>query len=325
MRRRDFIKSIGGAAAWPIVARAQQGAIPVIGLLGSTTPKEWAPLVAEFLKGLSETGIVVGRNVTIEYRWAEGQYERLPTMAAELAERQVSVIVALTTPAAVAAKAATATTPIVFTTIGDPVQIGLVPSLNHPGGNITGVTYLNVEIAPKLLELLHEAVSTATAMALLVNPTNPNVDTVSRSLQAAAHTLGRELHVLNTSTDRDIDTAFASLVQLRIGGLVIASDAFFNTREEELAALALRYRLPAIFQTRAFTLAGGLMSYTGSASDVYRQAGVYTGRILKGEKPAELPVMQATKVELVINLKTAKALGLTVPMTLLGRADELIE
>jgi putative tryptophan/tyrosine transport system substrate-binding protein len=325
MRRRDFIKSIGGAAAWPIVARAQQGAIPVIGLLGSTTPKEWAPLVAEFLKGLSETGIVVGRNVTIEYRWAEGQYERLPTMAAELAERQVSVIVALTTPAAVAAKAATATTPIVFTTIGDPVQIGLVPSLNHPGGNITGVTYLNVEIAPKLLELLHEAVSTATAMALLVNPTNPNADSVSRSLQAAAHALGLELHVLNASTDRDIDTAFASLVQLRIGGLVIASDAFFNTREEELAALALRYRLPAIFQTRAFTLAGGLMSYTGSASEVYRQAGVYTGRILKGEKPAELPVMQATKVELVINLKTAKALGLTVPMTLLGRADELIE
>jgi ABC-type uncharacterized transport system substrate-binding protein len=325
MRRRDFIKSIGGAAAWPIVARAQQGAIPVIGLLGSTTPKEWAPLVAEFLKGLSETGIVVGRNVAIEYLWAEGQYERLPTMAAELAERQVSVIVALTTPAAVAAKAATATTPIVFTTIGDPVQIGLVPSLNHPGGNITGVTYLNVEIAPKLLELLHEAVSTATAMALLVNPTNPNADTVSRSLQAAAHTLGLQLHVLNASTDRDIDTAFASLVQLRIGGLVIASDAFFNTREEELAALALRYRLPAIFQTRAFTLAGGLMSYTGSASDVYRQAGVYTGRILKGEKPAELPVMQATKVELVINLKTAKALGLTVPMTLLGRADELIE
>jgi putative ABC transport system substrate-binding protein len=325
MRRRDFIKAIGGAAAWPVSARAQQAAIPVIGLLGSTTPKEWAPLVAAFLKGLSETGIVAGRNIAIEYRWAEGRYERLPTMAAELIERQVSVIAALTTPAAVAAKAATATTPIVFTTVGDPVQIGLVTSLNHPGGDITGVTYLNVEIGPKLLELLHETVSTVTAMALLVNPTNPNADTVSRSLQAAAHTRGLEFHVLNASTDHDIDTAFASLVQRRVGGLVIVSDAFFKTREEELAALALRYRLPTIFQSREFTVAGGLMSYTGSGSDVYHQAGVYTGRIIKGERPADLPVEQASKFELVVNLKTARTLGITIPPSIMVSADAVIE
>jgi putative tryptophan/tyrosine transport system substrate-binding protein len=323
--RRDFISLLAGAAAWPIAERARETASPIIGLLGSSTPKEWAPLVAAFLNGLSETGFVVGGNVAIEYRWAEDQYDRLPSMAAELIELQVSVIAALTTPAAVAAKGATTTTPIVFTTIGDPVQLGLVDSLSHPGGNITGVTYLNVEIAPKLLELLHDAVPTATAFALLVNPTNPNADNESRSLQAAAHTLGLEPHVLNASTDRDIDTAFASLVRLRVGGLVIVSDVFLNTRAEQLAALALRSKLPAVCQTRAFTEAGGLMSYTGSAPDVYRQAGIYTGRVLTGEKPAELPVIQATKVELFINLKTAKALGLTVPMTLLGRADEVIE
>ena len=324
MKRRDFIALLGGAA-WPAAARAQETAIPLIGLLGSTTPEEWAPYLAAFLKGLSETGIVIGRNGAIEYRWAEGRYDRLPAMATELIERKASVIAALTTPAAVAAKAATTTTPIVFTTIGDPVKLGLITSLSRPGGNITGVTYLNVEIGPKLLELMHEAVPTATAMALLVNPSNPNPEIESRSLQDAAHTLGLELRILNASTDQDIDAALARLAQLRVGGLVIPSDAFLNTRAGELARRALLYRLPAIFQTRESIVAGGLMSYAGGAAEVYRQAGVYTGRILKGEKPAELPVIQATKVELVVNLKTAKALGLTVPMTLLGRADEVIE
>jgi putative tryptophan/tyrosine transport system substrate-binding protein len=230
------------------------------------------------------------------------------------------VLAALTTPAAVAAKAATATTPIVFTTIGDPVQIGLVASLRRPGANVTGVTYLNVELGPKLVQLLHEAVPTVSTMAALVNPANPNADTISRNLQVAAKMLGLELHVLNASIDRDIDTAFSALVQLRVGGLVVVTDAFINSRGEQVAARALRDKVPAIFQTRAFAAAGGLMSYAGSVSDAYRQAGVYTGRVLKGEKPADLPVQQSTKVELINNLKTAKALGLTFPLSLLGRA-----
>jgi putative tryptophan/tyrosine transport system substrate-binding protein len=325
LKRRDFITLLGGTAAWPAAARAQETAIPLIGLLCSATPEEWAPYLAAFLKGLGQTGVVIGRNAAIEYRWAEGRYDQLPAMAAELIERKASVIAALTTPAAVAAEAATTTTPIVFTTIGDPVKLGLVTSLSHPGGNITGVTYLNVEIGAKLLEFLHEAVPTATEMALLVNPSNPNADTESRSLQDVAHVLGIELQILNASTDHDIEEAFARLAQLRVGGLVIPSDVFLNTRGEELAKRALRHRLPAILQTREATVAGGLMSYAGSAAEVYRQAGVFTGRILEGEKPAELPVIQTTKVELVVNLKTAKALGLTVPMTLLGRADEVIE
>jgi putative ABC transport system substrate-binding protein len=326
MRRREFITLLGGAvAARPLAAHAQQPAMPVIGVLSSGSARGWAPSLTAFLQGLSETGIVDGRNVAIEYRWAEGQYDRLPAMAADLVQRQVAVIAALTTPAAMAAKAATATTPIVFTTISDPVQIGLVASLSRPGGNITGATFLNVEVGPKLLELLHEAIPTATTVAALVNPTNPNADTLSRSLQDAARTLGLQLHVLNVSTDRDIDTAFATLVQLRVGGLVIASDVFIVTREEQIAALVLRSRLPAIFQTRTFAAAGGLMSYAGRSADAYRQAGVYTGRVLNGEKPADLPVQQTTRVELIINLKTAKALGLDVPPTLLARADEVIE
>jgi putative ABC transport system substrate-binding protein len=325
MNRRSVITLIGGAAACPLAARAQQPAMPVIGFLSSATAREWAPLVAAFFQGLSEVEIVVGKNVTIEYRWAEGQYEQLPALAAGLVQRQVSVIAALTTPAAVAAKAVTQTIPIVFTTIGDPVHLGLVGSLSRPGGNITGVTYLNVEVAPKLLELLHEVAPTANAMAALVNPTNPNADILSKSLRAAAGTLGVELHVLTASTDHDIDAAFASLVELRVGGLLVGADVFMITREEKLASLALRHKVPAIFQTRAFVAAGGLMSYTGSASDVYRQAGVYTGRVLKGEKPADLPVQQTTKLELIINLKTARTLGLNVPLPLLARADEVIE
>jgi len=326
MKRRQFVTLLGGAvAAWPLAARAQQPAMPVIGLLGSATAREWAPSVAAFLRGLSEAGFAEGRDVAIESRWAENQYDRLPSLAAELIHRQVSVITALTTPSAIAAKAATATIPIVFTTIADPVQIGLVASLNRPGGNLTGVTFLNVEIVPKMLELLHEVVPTATTMAALINPTNPNADTWSTSLQVAARTLGLELNVLRASTERDIDTAFATLIPLRVGGLAIVNDVFIITREEQLAALALRHRVPTIFQTRASVVAGGLMSYAGSASDAYRQAGVYTGRVLKGEKPADLPVQRSAKVELVINLKTAKMLGLTFPITVLGRADEVIE
>ena len=322
--RRDFITLLGGAAAaWPLAARAQQ--MPLIGLLSSVTARQWAPFISAFFQGLNELGFVEGQNVAIEQRWAGGQYDRLPAMAADLIQRQVAVIAALTTPAAVAAKAATATTPIVFTTIGDPVQIGLVTSLSRPGGNITGVTYLNVEVAPKLLELLHEVIPTATTMAALVNPTNPNADTLSRSLQVAARTLGLQLHVLKASTEADIETAFVTLAELHASGLVIPSDVFIITHEERLAAWALRHGMPAVFQTRSVATAGGLMSYSGSALDVYRQAGVYTGRILKGEKPADLPVQQATKLELVVNLKAAKALGLAVPLPLLARADEVIE
>jgi putative tryptophan/tyrosine transport system substrate-binding protein len=325
VKRREFITLLGAAVAWPLAARGQQPAMPVIGLLGSATAREWAPLVAAFLRGLSEAGYDDGRNVAIEYRWADGQYDRLPAMAADLVRRQVAVIAALTSPSAIAAKAATAIIPIVFTTIADPVQIGLVASLNRPGGNLTGVTILNVEIVPKMLELLHEVVPTATTMAALVNPTNPNADTWSTGLQVAARTLGLELNVLRASTERDIDEAFATLIPLRVGGLVIVNDVFLITREEQLAALALRHKLPTIFQSRESVVAGGLMSYGGSASDAYRQAGVYTGRVLKGEKPADLPVQQATKVELYINLKTAKTLGITIPLPLSGRADEVIE
>lgn len=326
MKRREFIGTIlSAAAAWPLAARGQRPAMPVIGLVGSATARQWAPFVAAFIQGLSETGMVEGRNVAIEYRWAEGQFDRLPAMAADLIQRQVSVIAALTTPAAVAAKAATSTTPIVFVTVSDPVQIGLVASLSHPGGNTTGATYLNVEVGPKLLELLHEVIPMATTAAALVNSTNPNAGIVSRSLDAAARELGLELHVLNASNEREIDAAFASLLRLRAGGLVVVGDAFINTRGEQLAALALRHKVPAFFQTRAFAIAGGLLSYGGSALDAYRRAGVYTGRVLKGEKPADLPVHQSTKIELIINLKTAKTLGLTVPLPLLVRADETIQ
>jgi putative tryptophan/tyrosine transport system substrate-binding protein len=325
LKRREFMTLLGATATWPLAARAQQPTMPVIGLLGSATAREWAPSVAVFLGGLSEAGFVEGRDVTIEYRWAENQYDRLPSLAAELIHRQVSVIAALSTPSAIAAKAATATTPIVFTTIANPVQIGLVASLNRPGGNLTGATILNVEIVPKLLELLHEVVPTATTMAALVNPMNPNANTWSTGLQLAASKLGLELKVLRASTEGDIDDAFATLIPLRVGGLVIVNDVFLIAREEQLIALALRHKLPTIFQSRGAVAAGGLMSYGGSVSDAYRQAGIYIGRVLKGEKPADLPVVQSTKVELYINLKTAKALGLTFPLALLGRADEVIE
>jgi len=326
MRRREFITLLGGAAVgWPLAVRAQQSAMPVIGILGGSTASSWEPQVAAFHKGLGEAGYTEGRNVAIEARWADGQYDRLPAMAADLIWRQVTVIAAFTTPAARAAKAATATVPIVFTTISDPVQIGLVAGLSRPGGNVTGMSTLSVEVGPKLLEVLHEVAPKAAKIALLVNPTNPNSETESKKLQAAARTLGLHLQVLNASTERDIDTAFATLGQLGTDGLIIIRDAFFQTRIGQFAALSVRYAMPTIFQDRAFAVAGGLMSYSSSDKDLYRQAGVYTGRILKGDKPADLPVVQSTKVELIINLKTAKALGLNVPNTLVGRADEVIE
>jgi putative ABC transport system substrate-binding protein len=328
VKRREFITLLGGTAvAWPLAARAQQAAMPVIGFLGSETPELWARRLRAFHQGLGETGYVEDRNVTIEYRWAEGRNDRLPTLAADLVRRQVTVIAAPnSTPAALAARAATATIPIVFAVAVDPVEVGLVVSLNRPGGNLTGITSLNVEVGPKRLELLHEAVPAATIVALLVNPTSPNIaESTTKNLGATARTLGLQMHVLHASTEREFETVFASLLQLRAGALVIGPDALFNSRLEQLAALALRHAVPTVYQFREFPVAGGLMSYGTSITDAYRQVGVYTGRILKGDKPADLPVQQLAKVELVINLKTAKTLGLTFPLPLLGRADEVIE
>jgi len=327
MRRRDFISLVGGSAvAWPLAARAQKAAIPVIGFLGGGSPELWAGRLRAFRQGLSETGYVEGNNVAIEYRWAEGQYDRLPALAADLVRNRITVLATQDTPATLAAKAVTTTIPIVFFTAADPVEVGLVTNLARPGGNLTGVTILGVELGSKRLELLHELVPTVTTTALLVNPTNPALsEPITRDLQAAARALGLELHVLQASTERDFDTAFATLIQLRAGGLVIGPDALFSSRSERLAALALRHAIPTIFQFHPFTAAGGLMSYGSSDRDAYRLAGIYTGRILKGEKPADLPVQQSTKVELIINLKTARALGITVPVPLLGRADEVIE
>jgi ABC-type uncharacterized transport system substrate-binding protein len=299
--------------------------MPVIGFLNSASPGPYASNVAAFRQGLKEAGYVDGRNVAVEYRWADGQYDRLPAMAAELIRRPVAVMAATSTPAALAAQKATTVIPIVFTTSSDPVHLGLVASLSRPGGNVTGVTQLNVEVAPKRVELLHELVPAATIIALLVNPTNPNAGTVASDLQAAARARGLRSDVLHASTEREIESAFATLSRLHADGLAIGSDVFFNTRTEQLAALAVRHAVPTIYHNREFVASGGLMSYAGSIADSYRHAGLYTGRILKGEKPAELPVQQATKVELIVNLKAAKALGLTVPLALLGRADEVIE
>jgi putative ABC transport system substrate-binding protein len=327
MRRRDFISLIGGAATWPLAARGQQSAMPVVGFLGAASPGTYRSYVAGFLRGLNEVGYVEGRNVAIEYRWADGAYDRLPSLAADLVHRQVNVIfTGGSTPATLAARAVTTTIPIVFYVGSDPVALELVASLARPGGNLTGLTSLNLEVGPKRLELLRELLPGATSIALLINPTQPDLsDPFSRELQAAARKLGVQLHVLRASTEAEIDTAFSVLAQLRAGGLVIGSDVFFNTRSEQLAALSLRHAVPTIYQYREFSAAGGLMSYGTNIGDGFRLCGVYAGRILKGERPDDLPVMQATKVELIINMKAAKALGLTVPLTLLGRADEVIE
>jgi putative tryptophan/tyrosine transport system substrate-binding protein len=324
MRRREFITLLGGGAAmWPLAAHAQRR-VPVIGFLNSASAESWKPFVSAFRQGLDEAGFAEGRNVAIEYRWADDQYDRLPALAVDLVRRQPSVIVANQVSAA-AAKEATATIPIVFTTGVDPVQLGLVASLARPGGNLTGVTTLNLELVPKRLELLHELAPTANPLALLVKPTSSGTETVASDARASARALGLELDVVEASNDRDLETAFASLAQRRIGGLVIAPDPFFVSRIKPLAALTLRYALPAAFEFRQFAAAGGLISYGGSLADSYRLAGIYAGRILKGANPADLPVQQSAKVELFLNLKTAKALGITVPLSLSGRADEIFE
>jgi ABC-type uncharacterized transport system substrate-binding protein len=327
MRRRDFIKYVGaGAVAWPLAARAQQPAMPVVGFINAASAQNYTRQLAAFLKGLGETGYIDGHNVAIEYRWAEDQNDRLPAMAADLVNRQVAVIAATSTPAALAAKAATTTIPIVFETGSDPVRLGLVASLNRPGGNVTGVTQTNLEVAPKRLELLHELLPTARIMALLVNPAEPTIaETTSREVLAAARTFGLELHVLNANSEGDFDGVFAKLIQLRADGLVIGGGPFFSGHREQLAALTVGHAVPAIFQYREFAAAGGLLSYGSDSADSYHQAGIFTGRILKGAKPAELPVQQATKVELYINLKTARALGISIPLPLSGRANELFE
>jgi len=326
MRRREFIILVGGTGVWPFVARAQQAATPVVGYLSAALPDAGEPLAAAFRRGLQEAGYVEGQNVAIEYRWAEQQNDRLPAMAADLVQRHVNVIAATTTPGALAAQAATATIPIVFEVGSDPVRLGLVLNLNRPGGNVTGVTNLIVELAPKRLELLHELLPTASVMAFLVNPADRALaQAQARETLSAARKRGLELHVLNVGNERDFDAVFADLKRLHVGGIVIGPGEVFRRGINKLAALTVRHAVPAIYQFRDFPAAGGLMSYGSNLSESYRLTGVYTGRVLKGENPAELPVVQATKFELVINLTTAKALGINVPPSMQARADEMIE
>jgi len=326
VKRRDVIRMIGGTVtALPFAAIAQGPTVPVVGYLSANTSSGDAGLVEAFAKGLRGMGYEDGKTVKVEYRWADGQYDRLPLMTAAFVRDQVAVIAAVGTPAVAAAKATAAAIPIVFTTIADPVQIGFVGSLNRPGGNITGVTLLAVEIGPKLLEMLRSVVPSATAIALLVNPANPNFEMQSKSTQEAARRLGLDLHVLNASAERDFDIVFARLRELKARALIIAQDVYFNAECARLAALSVRHEIPAIYPLPEFAAAGGLFSYGASRSDAWQQAGVYAGRILKGEKPAELPVVQPTKFELSINLRTARALGLNVPTSLLASADTVIE
>jgi putative ABC transport system substrate-binding protein len=327
MRRREFVKLIGGAVVIrPLAARAQQTTMPVIGFLGPGSAQSDAYRVTAFRQGLSEAGLVEGQNFTIEYRWAGGQYNRLPALATELVHRKVAVIATSSTPAALAAKAATTTIPVVFETAANPVKLGLVASLNRPGGNITGVTQASAEVAPKRLELLHELLPKAGILALLVNPSVPELaEPQTREVLSAARALGIELHVLHASTEQDLDRIFAKLTELRAAGLVIAGDAFFTSHTKQLAVLTLQHSVPAIYQWREFAAAGGLMSYGSNITDTHRLVGIYVGRILKGDKPADLPVQQASKVEMYINLKTAGALGITIPLPLSGRADEIFE
>jgi putative ABC transport system substrate-binding protein len=325
MRRRAFIAGLGSAAMWPVMAPGQT-TMPAVGFLSSSSQAGEAQFVAAFVLGLKEGGYVGGQNVAIEYRWAEGQYDRLPALAADLVRRGVAVIAApASVPSVMAAKAATTTIPIVFSAAVDPVTTGLVKSLNRPDGNVTGVTSLNAEVGPKRVELIHEVVSTAKIIALLINPINPNAATLSTDAQTAARSLGLQLLVLQASNEHDLAAIFEKMVQSGAGALVIGPDPFLAGRNKVLAELALRHALPTIFNSREFAVAGGLMSYGSSFVDAYRQLGLYTAKLLNGTKLADLPVMQAVKVELVINLKTAKALGLEIPPTLLARADEVIE
>ena len=326
LKRRDFITLLGGtAAAWPLAARAQQP-MPAIGYFSGRSAASDRSMVAAFRDGLSETGYVEGKNVAIEFRWADGQYERLPALADDLARRRVSVIFTsgseLTTRAAMAAAQ---DIPSVFTLGSDPVRSGLVPSLDRPGGNLTGVTTPDVDLAPKRLELMHGLIPSTSTVAVLINPDRLTAPAIARKLEAAARTLERRIHVLHASNDREINAAFAEAVQLQAGALVIVNSTYYNTRAQELGVLAAQNALPAIYQYRAFAAAGGLLSYGGSITEAYRISGNYAGRILKGEKPGSLPVQQATKVELIINMKIARALGLKVPIPLLGRADAVIE
>jgi putative tryptophan/tyrosine transport system substrate-binding protein len=324
LRRRDFITLVCGAAAWPAATRAQPR-LPVVGFLNSGFESAIANQLAGFRKGLSEAGYAEGRNVAIEFRWAETQYDRFPALAADLVRRQVAVIFVSSPAGARAAAAATATIPIVFIMGEDPVKEGLVAGLNRPGGNVTGVSFFANQLAGKMLGLLRDTVPKTALFALLVNPTHPNVESDTKDAQVAADALGQGLRVLSASSEPELQTAFTTMVQLRVGGLFVNTDPFFDSRLEQLVALAARNRIPAIYIRRDYPAAGGLMSYGASAIDAYREAGIYTGRILRGEKPADMPVMRPTKFELVINLKTAKALGLTVPPNLLATADEVIE
>jgi putative ABC transport system substrate-binding protein len=327
MRRREFIAGLGSAAVWQLAARAQQQAVPVIGFLSSQSAElDYKNVTVPFLQSLKETGFIEGQNVAVEYRYAENQYDRLSALAADLVRRRVAVIVANETPAALAAKAATATIPIIFTTGGDPVALGLVASLSRPGANLTGTAVLTGELAPKRLQLLRELIPDAAVFGVLVDPAFPPTQSIIIDLQAAARTLGLQLVIANARTDSDLETAFTSFSQKRVDAVLVGTTSnFYNRRTEQLAALAARHALPAMFPYREFALAGGLMSYGSSVVSSYHLVGSYTGRILKGEKPADLPVQQITKIDLVINLKTAKALGLTIPETVLATADEVIQ
>jgi putative ABC transport system substrate-binding protein len=326
LKRREFITLLGGAVvAWPLAARAQQAAMPVMGYLNSRSRDTDAPFLAAFHHGLNETGYVEGQNVVIEYRWAEGQYDRLPMLVTDLVRRQVTVMAATSTPAALAAKAATSAIPIVFTTAADPVAVGLVDSLSRPSGNATGVNIYLSDLGAKRLELLRELVPNATVIGMLVNPNFPDAESQSKDVKEAARTLGQQVHVVNANSEGDFNRAFATFIELKADALLVTTDALFLSRREQLAALAARHKIPAIYFGRDFVLAGGLMSYAADIADGYRQAGIYAGRILKGAKPGDLPVVQPTKFDLVINLKTAKALGLDVPWFLQQRADEVIE
>jgi putative ABC transport system substrate-binding protein len=326
MRRRDFVGLLGGAAAaWPFAARAQQPSMPVIGFLSSTSPDTYAQFLSAFHQGLNESGYVTGRSVVIEFRWAEGQYDRLPMLAAELVQRQVGVLCAISTPAAIAAEKATSAIPIVFFIGGDPVKLGLVAGLNRPGGNATGVNVIATELEAKRLGLLRELMPAATTAAVLFNPQNPNAETQLKDVEQAGRAAGWQIQVLNASTERDLETAFVTLVQRRTDALVITGDTFFATQRNRLVALAARLAIPAIYQRREYAEAGGLITYGTDFGDMFRQIGSYAGRILKGAKPSDLPIIQPIKFELVINRKTAEALGLQIPDRLLAVADEVIE